>query len=95
MGTGVIDGHFDMLHTTTFDVPIKKCLPLVFLYRPSQMLLTPLFLDEIDALCSQRGGDGKHEVSRKIKAELLVQMDGVGSADPANQVGYYFNSTIN
>ncbi|CAG2241526.1 KATNA1 [Mytilus edulis] len=68
-------------HTTFFNISATSIVlfEMARFYAPST-----IFIDELEAIMSQRGSQGgtsEHEGSRRMKTELLVQMDGLAKTD--------------
>ena len=57
--------------TTFFNVLVRILFEMARFYAPST-----IFIDEVDSI-GQKRSDGDSEASRKVMAEVLVQMDGV------------------
>lgn len=55
---------------------VKTLFGMARHYAPSV-----IFLDEIDALMMSRGGSGESDATRRLKVEMLQQMDGVHNDD--------------
>lgn len=69
---------------------VRVLFELARLHAPATV-----FLDEVDALASRRGLAGEHEASRRLQAELLVQLDGLNGHGLDGQENVFLLVTSN
>lgn len=70
-------GESEKLVRLLFDM-VKFCLSFLKKYFKARFYSpATIFIDEIDSICSRRGTESEHEASRRVKSELLIQMDGI------------------
>ncbi|KPJ11471.1 Katanin p60 ATPase-containing subunit A-like 2 [Papilio machaon] len=55
---------------------VQVLFEMAFYYSPSI-----IFMDEVETLVSERSGPGEHEASRRLKSQLLTELDGVRDRD--------------
>ena len=54
---------------------VRILFELARYYEPST-----IFIDEIDSILGKRDSTGEHEASRRMKTEVLIQLDGLVKA---------------
>ncbi|KAK8899589.1 Katanin p60 ATPase-containing subunit A1 [Tritrichomonas musculus] len=69
--------------TSRFLGESEKLISFLFQYA-EQMAPSTIFFDEIDSIASQRGTSNEGESSRRMKAQLLTNIEGIGSSDSNN-----------